>query len=255
MAKRITNASRVMDAFFYGTFYGKKGDKLWFNDNQIYDTNTLLGYFIDQWDNVKDESSHFLVLTIRNYKSQPNWKSHKKQLIREAREQCLPVIFVPDIDIGFGIEPYKINMLTDEYFNLLDILKFNTHERISAAALIIDDEVIAYTFGQVVDEEYMSAEDILCKYIRIVDEELDNEYTILSWTQPDGKTTMNMVKHNVIKMYYANILEAPSGNDIQVVNDIMSKYILSLNKCKPIKYGRLISQRVIKYLEKKKENK
>ena len=215
MGLRINNATKVIDAFYYGNYYNfNKSDKLRLTeDNVISDQNTAMGKIVEFWDDALDSYSQFLVLTMKNYKSQPTWKSHKLQLIRSAREHGLPVIFVPEIDIGFGVLDKTYDILSDNYKDLIEVAKYSTDPDIKTSCLICSG------------------------------------YTVLSLLEPCFDCLHKLIEQGANRIYFSQLHKDKWNTEdyIQLTNDIWAN---QLGLLYPVKYDRLENSLVTKFYSK-----
>ena len=257
MGLRINNATKVIDAFYYGNYYNfNKSDKLRLTeDNVISDQNTAMGKIVEFWDDALDSYSQFLVLTMKNYKSQPTWKSHKLQLIRSAREHGLPVIFVPEIDIGFGVLDKTYDILSDNYKDLIEVAKYSTDPDIKTSCLVCSGyKVVAYSFNQEIDGEMLHAEEVLMRYIRYLEykDEIDNKYgpyTVLSLLEPCFDCLHKLIEQGATRIYFSQLHKDKWNTEdyIQLTNDIWAN---QLGLLYPVKYDRLENSLVTKFYSK-----
>ena len=172
-----TNADRLLeDLLLYGTFWAKKTDRLRLSDNgrTILSQGTPIGVFVSEYDDRSDCYQDFLVLTMQDFKSQPTWKKHKKDLIKAAHHQRLRVIFVPAMDIGFGVPASLIStefMRANDICDLLIKVAGNSSEPdIKTSCCCIENgNMMAYTYNQYnKDDEIDHAEKILTDYMYVV---------------------------------------------------------------------------------------
>ena len=255
--KRETNAEKIITGCYVGGYFGSKSDKLRLIDNIIYDTGTPIGKFIDKFDEVMDEYSQILVLTMQDFKSQPSWKTHKKKLAQAANAQGLAVVFVPQLDMGFGTVE-TIKLLEDD---LIKVAKYSQDEDIkTAAVLMAGQEILAYTYNQDLDEGMVHAEDILCKYIRLLDQANDEEgldpikhYTVFSMLEPCYNCLVKMVGHNVDIIHFSHLHKDKWNTEeyIQFTNDIFTKNVRTEWNY-PVSYYRNAVDKIEKFYEVKK---
>lgn len=265
---RQSNSDRIMENFFNGTYYGSSKDKLRLNgDNEILDCGTIIGKFVEGFDEFKNEYKQYLILTLQDFKSQPSWSKHKKDLIVAAKKAGIIVIFVPELDMGFGLNKNKTicknTPINEFYTDLLKIAKYST-ENIKAASCLIKpgfgeykDEVIAYTYNQTDNDNIVQhAEDILIDYIKLFEKEpeLEEGYgQFVSLIEPTESSLQEMIDIGASRIFFAT----PHSNKyntsayIQLVNDISNKSITSINN-KPVKYERVQDTRVEKFYDKEK---
>lgn len=265
---RQSNSDRVIENFFTGKHYGQSGDKLRLNDdNEILDCGTIIGKIIEEFDNFKDEYRQYLILTLQSFRSQPSWNKHKKDLIAAAKKAGLIVIFVPELDIGFGLTKnkgvYNSTPINEFYSDLLKIAKYSTEDIKAASCLIkpgfgeYKDEVVAYTYNQTDNNGVLQhAEDILIDYISLFDNEneLKEGYgEFVSLIEPTEESLRGMINIGASRIFFASphSRKYNTGEYIQLVNDILNRSITSI-KNKPVKYERIKDSRVDKFYDKEK---
>lgn len=262
MKHRETNAEKIITGCYVGGYFGSKADKLRLINNVIYDMGTPIGKFIDKWDNEMDEYSQLLVLTMQDFKSQPSWKTHKKKLVEAANAQGLPVIFVPQIDIGFGTELLTFH---SDYIGqeLIKVAKYSQDEDIkTAAVLMTGQEIIAYAYNQELDQisGMIHAEEILCQYIRLLDQSNEEEglepikhYTVYSMLEPCYNCLVKLISHNVDIIHFSHLHKDKWNTEeyIQFTNDIFNKDVRTEWNY-PVSYHRNIDKKIEKFYEVKK---
>ena len=257
MKHRETNAEKIITGCYIGGYFGNKADKLRLIDNIIYDMGTPIGKCLDKFDETMDEYSQLLILTMQDFKSQPSWKTHKKKLVKAANAQGLPVIFVPQLDMGFG-KTEITQWSTDE---LIKVAKYSQDEDIkTAAVLMAGQEVIAYTYNQDLDEGMVHAEDILCKYIRLLDQANEEDgldpikhYTVYSMLEPCYNCLVKMIGHNVDIIHFSHLHKDKWNTEeyIQFTNDIFNKDVRTEWNY-PVSYHRNAINKIEKFYEVKK---
>jgi tRNA(Arg) A34 adenosine deaminase TadA len=255
--KRETNAEKIITGCYVGGYFGSKSDKLRLIDNIIYDIGTPIGKFVEWFDEVKDEYAQLLILTMQDFKSQPSWKTHKKRLAHAANAQGLPVIFVPQIDIGFGVSE-SIHLLSDD---LIKVAKYSQDDDIkTAAVLMAGQEILAYTYNQDLDEGFEHAEAVLCKYIRLLDKNNSEEgldpirhYTVFSMLEPCYNCLVKLISHNVDIIHFSHLHKDKWNTEeyIQFTNDIFNKEVRTEYNY-PVSYHRNIEAKIEKFYEVKK---
>ena len=100
-----------MEAYLSGSyFHWNKRCTLRIDNNGIITSqNTPMGYITE----IEDEYGRyqsFMILTMQNFKSQPNWSKQKRQLAQAANKQDIMVLFVPHIDIFMNYENKDSNV-------------------------------------------------------------------------------------------------------------------------------------------------
>lgn len=255
--KRETNAEKIITGCFVGGYYGTKSDKLRLIDNIIYDTGTAIGKFVEFWDDITDRYEQMLILTMQDFKSQPSWKSHKKRLVEAANNQGLSVVFVPQLDIGFGVIE-TTQWSADE---LIKVARYSQDEDIkTAVVLMAGQEVIAYTYNQDLDEGIEHAEAVICKYIRWLDKTNNEEgldpvkhYTVYSMLEPCYNCLVKLVSHNVDIIHFSHLHKDKWNTEeyIQFTNDIFNKDVRTEWNY-PVSYHRNTDKKIEKFYEVKK---
>ena len=157
------NAERVIAHYITAWGIYARSDKLRMQeDYTITSCGTPIGKIIPGEVNLLDECVDFLVLTAQDFKSQPSWRAHKRALAKAANEAGLLVVFVPQLDIGFGVgeqsyedkEIYAVNKL------LLRIAKYSTDPDIkTAAACFKEGDILALSYNQFVNDTWQQAID------------------------------------------------------------------------------------------------
>ena len=123
---------------------------------------------------IKNEFNQILVITMQDFKSQPSWKIHKKQLAKAANNWGYEVVFIPEIDIGFGQANYQTSHKPKGYNEYVDdlikVAKYSKDD-IKTACVAINsianvDTILSYSYNQFIDGEWKHAEDILCRSLQ-----------------------------------------------------------------------------------------
>ena len=104
----------------------------------------------------------------------------------------------------------------------------------TAAVLIAGSEILGYTYNQDLDEGMVHAEEIICKYIRLLDktnedEDLDpiRHYTVFSMLEPCYNCLVKLISHNVDIIHFSHLHKDKWNTEeyIQFTNDIFNKEI------------------------------
>lgn len=251
----MSNASRIFEQYYVGG-YGKKGDKIRLNDTCIQSNGVSIAEIVSLED--YEYYHDFLIVTMEHYKSKPNWESHKKQLVKEANKNDLPVLFVPTIDIGFGVSK-DIFKYTDDIQltkNLIKVAKYSQDNDIKTACCAISDgKIIAYSYNQYLDGEWRHAEQILTDYISLlnINQEipLDN-IKYVSMLEPCDKCLKAMLNTNAQHIEFCTLHKEKWNNDnyIYLTNELArGSYRTSNNLL--VKYTRWHNDRVESFYDKK----
>lgn len=222
------------------------------NNFMICDYNTPMGYIKEMYIEQEDIYRTFLVLTMENYKSQPSWKLHKRALAKAANAQGIYVIFVNQLDIGFGIDPPSKSTTVDVYYDkLLELYKLSPLKTNTCLMFLEDDTTtdIFYAFDQVIDDEDLTALDILNMWFNSIQGIKCS--LILSLKESnvhDLKIAMNMSDN--IAYGHLSINYKECDEYIELTNDIFNhKYTCN---DRPVKYNYIGYNKIDKYLEKEK---
>lgn len=253
---RTTNVEKIFYAYTDGSVYYNKSDKLRLDENnRIIDNGTPIGFFDERYNEETDSFDNFLILTLQDFKSQPSWKNHKKQLALEANKQGFYVLFVPLIDIGFGINPmsmYLRTSLNSIVNDLLKIAKYSQDEDIKTACIGLDYEnkVYVYTYNQLIFGEIEHAEIVLTKYLR----NLNSGITVYSLLEPCTKCIRAMRDAGAYAIWYSHPHKAKwnTYEYIQLTNDIWTKRYLAFDGM-ALSYNILAHPKIDKFYNKEKK--
>ena len=255
---RETNITRVLDAYCYSNFYGfHKNDRIRITeDYEIYDTHTLMGKIESVYNKETDTYKDYLILTLQDFKSQPSWKKHKMQLAKMANKYGLRVIFVPELDIGFAISPvYNIDMK-----KLIDLIKLvPTPEypipnyQYMALIAYCNDEVVALTYTQCLEGEYIKAEEIITDYL---DKGQSFDFTVSCLSHDIGiRRLIECGAHRIFYLYGDIDSEMKASSSFaELVDKLNSGQIrCSANNCK-ITIKPIICKTIENYYTRRKQN-
>lgn len=267
--KRLNNAQRIINMYITDSWLMHKGDKLRLADTTIYDKNTPIGFFKEIFSLKTDGCDTYLILSAENYKSNPNWKRHKKELASAANEAGILVIFVPQLDMFDSIgEPLTEAVLLGEieYLSkkLIDIAKYSNCEKIKSASVIIDrgdiadnnlPQIVAYSYNQKIFGDIIYAEDILQNYIMYGEYSYIRwlfDYTIYSLLEPNYHCLSRILQNGIydIGYYQLHWKEWNTEYYIQLVNDIQTGDIRSLDNNQKISYAYCKSIKSEKWVDK-----
>lgn len=201
------NAERVIAHYITAWGIYARSDKLRMQeDYTITSCGTPIGKIIPGEVNLLDECVDFLVLTAQDFKSQPSWRAHKRALAKAANDAGLLVVFVPQLDIGFGLgeqsyedkEIYAVNKL------LLRIAKYSTDPDIkTAAACFRQGDILALSYNQFVNNTWHHAEQVLVDYAQTID---INIYDLVDWQmllEPCINCLSSMIKVGAQSMIFS----------------------------------------------------
>lgn len=179
-----SNAERIFEQYMNGD-WGKPNDKIRLRGQDILSEGTLIGY-IHEYEDEYEFTQRIVLLTLQDFRSQHSWKTHRKQLAMAANKAGFPVVFVDQLDMGFGIE-YEIaeNLIPNQ---LVKVAKYSQDEDIKTACcatLYYDDastdkSAKMYSYNQLIDGEYVHAEEVVLNYIESLGiEKIRTFYTML----------------------------------------------------------------------------
>lgn len=255
-----SNAERVIENYLCCSQWAEPKDQLRLTkDYEIMDRGTIIGKIVDG-EISEDWWQTFLVLTLQEFKSQKNWATHKKQLAKVANENGLIVVFVDQLDMGFGVRDTKNTPAVsteNTYKTLIKVAKFSQDEDIKTAAMCFKDGAIyATSYNQYVNGKWIHAEEALCKYCLAMDEDEMHTTEMLDWQmllEPCFNCLDNMIQLGAQQVVYAQNhkpkWDTPSY--IQLTNDVSCGIITSARGHK-IKMRKVQTKETIKFMEAKK---
>lgn len=237
---RQTNADRVIEQYMYGG-YAQKSDKLRIDQSgQITSFSTPIAYIFDE--EYKDRYEQMLVISLQNFKSQSSWKSHQKSLVRAANKYGIPVIFVPELDIGFGTEPTNCIDIP----SLIKVAKYTEGNDIKTAACGVNNEgYVAYSCAQCVNNEWLHAESLIAQYWAMRNEEARIWYSML---EPCSHCLRNMINQGAQSIIFSQPHKAKWNTleYIDLTNELSAKRVMS-SEGKPVIYGRQENVAITKF--------
>ena len=262
-------ADKLVEAYLYpkpygiyNLFYDYKTSLNLDINGRIWSQHTPMGYF----ESVEDTQGiwhDFLVLTLQNFRSQPNWKKQKKQLAWAANKAQIPVVFVDVLDIFYGemqTRFLKQLVITKRYDALLEVAKYSQDTDIKTACqasqIIYNedykDEAIVFSYNQLINNEFVHAEQIVCEWLDCHKEYRANDFTCL--LEPCADCIKRMINSEAEYIWYAYSHKAKwnTFDYIQLTNDIHSG-LITTNEGYKIKYAKYFIKQVNKFYEKKKE--
>jgi tRNA(Arg) A34 adenosine deaminase TadA len=263
------NVRTVLDNYFTGSAYYSRSDRMRLDGNEIYDRHTIMAYIHED---TSDQDSYnvptYLITTLQDFKSQSTWKQDKKDLIEAALVEGFGIIFVPQLDMGFGfntkhyVQWYPPIDIEKEVIPLLiKAAKFSKEDIKTAVAAIIpghgisEDTIIGIAYNQLgLDGNVIHAEKILTDYIKSLDNEVE-EYIFVSLLEPCQDCLEAMLDCNArsIIYTYSHKDKWNTPRYIQLVNDIFTRDITHNVNNKPILYDLVYYDKAYKFMEKNEE--
>lgn len=271
--KKQSNAERVIYNFINNCWYNThKNDAMRLtSDNEVYDRNTKIGEFIETYDEAEGMVFQFLVLTLQNWKSQSNWKTHKKQLAYEANQAGIFVVFVKEFATEFGNSPrpeidMNSYMMDNEQNNLIEVAKYSQDDIKTACCAGIlyvgpyfytPTKPIVYTYNQdVTGDGYTHAEEILYRYLDYYIEDYNDlqYYDLLylySLLEPCEDCLRNAIHHNSPMINFGHKHKEKWNTDsyYNLLDQIQAKDI-TLEDNRPIRYNYLPTDTIDKFYNK-----
>ena len=246
-----SNAERIFEQYMNGD-WGKPNDKIRLRGQEIMSEGTIIGH-IHEYEDEYEYTRRIIIFTLQNFKRHRLWKTHRKQLVIAANKAGFPVIFVDQLDMGFGImfEETEENMTK----TLVEVSKFGQDKTACCAKLYYDDagpdySAKIYSYNQIIDGESYEAEQIVLDYLESVGiERLERFYTIV---EPRYNILYNLLqlKPKQILYYKLHDLKKDTRNYMQLTNDIFNGMFKTENNVK-IKYNYYKDKYVEKLYEEK----
>ena len=227
-----TNAERIFEQYMNGD-WGKPNDKIRLRGQDILSEGTPIGY-IHEYEDECEFTQRIVLLTLQDFKSQHSWKTHRKQLAMAANKAGFPVVFVDQLDMGFGIM-YDIAEDTIPA-QLIKVAKYSQDEDIKTACCVTlyydntDKPSKLYSYNQLIDGEYVHAEEVVLNYIESLG--IDKIRTIYSMLEPCYdclQKTISFMPRYII--YFKNHkVKWDTFNYIQLSNDLFAgRYLSEVN--------------------------
>ena len=227
------------------------------NENEVYYHNLLFAKVYEGY------TTNRLFVSLQNFRTEPKLRQAKKDLVKAAINAGYEIIFVPEIDMGFGVSnAHDCSRGTLEVF-LIEIAKY-CDENIKNAALVYmenEDEtrkILGAAINQKDPYEYddtiIHAEEVLCNYV--IDLELygHEKLRYYSLIEPCERCLKQMLNNQACGIYYFvkhdTILDTPEY--YQLCNDIWNKSILQSYHETPIRYDRVYGIKADKFMNKEK---
>lgn len=260
MTKNIPE--QILEAYLSGSYfhYSKRCTLRISNEGLIISQYTPMGYITD----LEDENGRyqsFMILTMQNFKSQPNWEKQKMQLAHAANKQDIMVLFVPMIDIFTGYEN------ADEYSNkygsnetsssgnfydlifkdLIKVAKYSQDQDLKTAAIAyIDNDYVLHqtllSYNQLLNGEFKHAEEVLCQYCQSM-RSLPNCFITL--LEPCIDCLKHMIDLGAEEIYFGQTHKAKWNTTefIEYTNSIFNKSIKSYRN-RPIAFKKIVNKKV-----------
>lgn len=231
----MNNAERVISHYITAWGIYSRSDKLRMReDYTITSCGTPIGKIIQGEVNLLNECVDFLVLTAQDYKSQSSWRAHKRALAKAANDAGLLVVFVPQLDIGFGIgkQSYEDKEIYAVNKQLLRVAKYSTDPDIKTAAVCFKEgDILALSYNQFVNNTWQHAEQVLVDYAQTIDQ---NASDLLDWQmllEPCTNCLSSMIKVGAQSMIFSQKHKQKWDTDeyIDMTQDIFNGKLRSLN--------------------------
>lgn len=249
---RKTNADRMFDSYYEDFWYYRKDDSIRLNEDFIItDNHTSIGIMVNgDYNELVDDYSNYILLTMQDFKSQRTWKTHRLQIAKSAINRGLPVIYVPEIDIGFGINVLSSydNNLNDLYDKLLSLAIQHKTDQIGAI-IKYNADVMNIWAAPEQELEYKDVDkpiDIL-KHILTPDE---SDLTYVSLVEPTTREINALIDVGVRRIYFAIPLKDTTLYHIDLVNSILNRSRKD-NQGLPIKYRCFKHSKILKWHERR----
>lgn len=258
---RKNNAEETL--FSYGDFYYRKNNPIRIsNEGIITSQNTIIGYIYDGEVSNGEMYYNFLVLTMQDFKSQKSWKTHKKQLAEAANKCGYMVIFVPNIDIftgfenneslsssqSFGVRYYQT--FPEIFEGLIKVAKYSQDNDLQTACWAAISDKFAesdciFAYNQLIDGEYVHAEEILCRYLECKTYESRLFVTLL---EPCVDCLQRMVNAGAETIFFGHTHKKKwdTREYIDYTNNIFYREVKS-NRGRPIVFRKWCNSKVDKF--------
>lgn len=250
-----TNAERIFEQYMNGD-WGKPNDKIRLRGQDILSEGTPIGY-IYEYEDECEFTQRIVLLTLQDFKSQRSWKTHRKQLAMAANKAGFPVVFVDQLDMGFGIM-YEIAEDTIPA-QLIKVAKYSQDEDIKTACCVTlyydntDKPGKLYSYNQLIDGEYVHAEEVVLNYIESLG--IDKIRTIYSMLEPCYnclQKTISFMPQYII--YFKNHkVKWDTQQYIQLSNDLFAgRYLSEVNNMTyKMHYDKLHDKLIEKFYKEK----
>lgn len=250
-----SNAERIFEQYMNGD-WGKPKDKIRLRGQDILSEGMLIGH-IYEYEDYDEYTEKIVILTLQNFKNQRSWKTHRKQLAAAANKAGFPVLFVEQLDIGFGL---TYDIAIDNVENVLvEVAKYSQDDDIKTACcalLYYDDEFTpskVYSYNQLIDGEYMHAEEVVAQYLNSKD--IVKVRAIYSMLEPCDNCLQKIIgfQPQYIFYYKNHKLKWDTWKYIQLSNDLFrGKYRTEVNgKSYKINYDKIHHNKIDKFYKEK----
>lgn len=262
---RRTIAEEVILSYLNGGFFYRKGNTLKISQSGVITSqNTVMGYF-SELEAPDGRYRNFLILTAQNFKSQKNWESQKKALALAANKQEYMVLFVPEIDIFMECENNEnstssqssgnlhYQTFDETYTVLIRTAKYSQDKDLQTAAMAtLDNEIgpdCVLSYNQLIDGEFVHAEDVLCQYLECSEQQ---SKTFIMLLEPCAKCLESMIECGAENIFFGQLHKPKWNTDdyIQITNDIFNKTMLA-HSDKPIVLRRMYNKKVDSFYKAK----
>lgn len=252
-----SNAERIFEQYINGD-WGKPNDKIRLRGQDILSEGTLIGY-IHEYEDEYEYTQRIILLTLQDFKRQRSWKTHRKQLAMAANKAGFPVIFVNQLDMGFGID-YDITEDTIPA-QLVKIAKYSQDEDIKTACCVTlyyedlgtDRPGKLFSYNQLIDGEYMHAEEVVLNYVESLG--MEKIRTIYSMLEPCYNCLQKAVdfKPQYIVYFQNHKVKWDTRNYIQLSNDLFAGQYRTEVNGRPyrIEYSKLHDKLIEKFYKEK----
>ena len=250
-----TNAERIFEQYMNGD-WGKPMDKIRLRGQDILSEGTPIGY-IYEYEDECEFTQRIVLLTLQDFKSQPSWKTHRKQLAMAANKAGFPVVFVDQLDMGFGIM-YDIAEDTIPA-QLIKVAKYSQDEDIKTACCVTlyydntDKPGKLYSYNQLIDGEYVHAEEVVLNYIESLG--IDKIRTIYSMLEPCYNCLQKAISFmpQYIIYFKNHKVKWDTQQYIQLSNDLFAgRYLSEVNNMTyKMHYDKLHDKLIEKFYEEK----
>jgi deoxycytidylate deaminase len=252
-----SNAERIFEQYMNGD-WGKPKDKIRLRGQDILSEGTPIGY-IHEYEDEYEFTQRIVILTLQDFKRHSSWKTHRKQLAMAANKVGFPVIFVTQLDMGFGLM-YDITEDTIPA-QLVKIAKYSQDEDIKTACCVTlyyddlstDKPSKLFSYNQLIDGEYMHAEEVVLKYIESLG--IEKIRTIYSMLEPCYNCLQKAVdfKPQYIVYFQNHKVKWDTWGYIQLSNDLFAgQYKTEVNgRQYKIQYSKLHDKLIEKFYKEK----
>ena len=250
-----TNAERIFEQYMNGD-WGKPNDKIRLRGQDILSEGTPIGY-IHEYEDEYEFTQRIVLLTLQDFKSQHSWKTHRKQLAMAANKAGFPVVFVDQLDMGFGIM-YDIAEDTIPA-QLIKVAKYSQDEDIKTACCVTlyydntDKPSKLYSYNQLIDGEYVHAEEVVLNYIESLGiEKIRTIYSMLEPCYNCLQKTISFMPRYII--YFKNHkVKWDTCDYIQLSNDLFAgRYLSEVNNMTyKMHYDKLHDKLIEKFYKEK----